>query len=83
MIEPTDSEIIMYVSILQTIKENVEDEELRDKIIQSLGELISKYSTMKRGDRMQMVRKFKDNVKEMQDLNSKEYTIDTREQDNG
>ena len=80
MLEPTDSEIIMYVSMLQVIKKKVEDEDLRDDIIRTLGELLNKYSTMKRGDRMEMVRKFKENVKKAkeQDLNSPEYTIDTR-----
>ena len=67
MIEPTDSEIIMYVSMLQTIKEKVEDETLRDSIVKHLGELLAKYSKMRRGDRYQMVKRFKENLSKMQE----------------
>ena len=79
MIEPTDNEIIMYVSILQVIKEKIEDEEKRDEIMEALGEILFKYNNMRRGAKYEMVKRFKQNVKDM-DLNSKECAIDTREQ---
>jgi len=77
MNDPTDNEIIMFISIAKAVERTVKSPAKRKIILETITKFLTGYNKLTFEARSQMVKQFKDNVKEM------ELSNEIKEQVNG